>query len=415
MIAKEFLLLLRDRQSLVVLFAMPLVLVVTVSAALRDVYLGLTGSGLEVAVVDRDDSPASRRYLERLEAQAGCDFQAVPARALTAASPGAGGGTGGSADGGADGDGPSASPIPDGFQALVSVPPGFGAELEALAEGRGRGFSTPLAYVYDPALEKVYEQLLVAGLGSALEQSLLGHLTDLLAARGLLPEGAATDVDPAELNLAAPDTGAQVTLPTPLQHTVPAWSLFAMFFIALPLSASLLAERRSGLLRRLRTYPVRPVQLLAAKLLPHWLVNLAQFGLLLVVGAALAGPLDVPALSLGAHPWVLAPVAACVALAATSFGLAVAVVARTDNQASALAAFLTVLMAVSGGVMIPVFVMPGPMQLVAQASPLFWAHQACQDVFLRGADLVDVLPWLLRILAFAAACLGLGAWRFRWE
>ena len=71
---KEFLLLLRDRQSLLVLFAMPLLLVVTVSTALRDVYLGLTSSGMSVAVVDLDDSDGSRRYVEQLLRQPSCAF-----------------------------------------------------------------------------------------------------------------------------------------------------------------------------------------------------------------------------------------------------------------------------------------------------------------------------------------------------
>ena len=43
-------------------------------------------------------------------------------------------------------------------------------------------------------------------------------------------------------------------------------------------------------------------------------------------------------------------------------------------------------MAVFGGIMVPHVVMPLVMKKLAMISPMYWAHQAYLDVFLRDAD-----------------------------
>jgi ABC-2 type transport system permease protein len=43
--------------------------------------------------------------------------------------------------------------------------------------------------------------------------------------------------------------------PTAAQQNVPAWALFGMFFIVVPLSGSLIRERQTGSLLRLMTMP----------------------------------------------------------------------------------------------------------------------------------------------------------------
>ena len=89
---------------------------------------------------------------------------------------------------------------------------------------------------------------------------------------------------------------------------------------------------------------------------------------------------------LGEHPWYLIPVTLIVAASSTGFGVLVASLARSAEQSSTLAATGAVLMGVFGGIMVPHVVMPVVMKKLAMISPMYWAHQAYLDIFLRDAN-----------------------------
>ena len=80
------------------------------------------------------------------------------------------------------------------------------------------------------------------------------------------------------------------------------------------------------------------------------------------------------------------PVTLVVAAATTGFGVLVAALARTPEQSSTLAATGAILMGVFGGIMMPHVVMPLVMKKLAMISPMYWAHQAYLDIFLRDAS-----------------------------
>ena len=118
--------------------------------------------------------------------------------------------------------------------------------------------------------------------------------------------------------------------------------------------------------------------------------------------------------SLGAHPWHLIPVTIVVAVVSTGFGVMIAVLARSPEQSSALAATGAVLMAVFGGIMVPHAVMPVVMKKLAMISPMYWGHQAYLDVFLRDADFSSILPKLAVLTIFALACFYIAGRKVKW-
>src|SRR5262249_36996855 len=144
------------------------------------------------------------------------------------------------------------------------------------------------------------------------------------------PAGDAEDAEPTELLhteaffAAAPEPPEARVVPTPLQQTVPGWSLFAMFFIVVPLSGSFLRERSAGTLRRLHTYPVPRAAIVLGKLLPYLGVNALQFTAMLAIGLFVVPLLGDFRLQLGAHPGHLVAVTLTAAFAATGFGALVA-------------------------------------------------------------------------------------------
>jgi ABC-2 type transport system permease protein len=188
--------------------------------------------------------------------------------------------------------------------------------------------------------------------------------------------------------------------PTAAQQNVPAWALFGMFFIVVPLSGSLIRERQTGTLRRLMTMPVSPLALLTGKLCAYVLVCLVQFALMLGAGCFVLPLLGTSGLVLDHQILTVAPIAIAAALAATGYGIMVGTLAKSYEQASMFGAVSVVIAAALGGIMIPVYVMPRYMQDLSAVSPLAWGLNAFQDVFVRGGNLGTVSREISFLLLF---------------
>jgi ABC-2 type transport system permease protein len=346
---KEWLALSRDVLGLAVLFLMPAAFIVVMSLALSDAFK----EGTRVTDFAVLGSP---QLAERL---AGVGFRAVPAPANEAL---------------------AREQVRRGAIGLVVlVPPQY--------DGTG-----PLTVLADPAIDAL--RLL------AFRQRLLG------AALGIDLERAA--------NVAVEVVGSpRPARPSSVQQNVPAWLIFGMFFVVLPISALFIVERRDGTAARLRSQQVPFSLLLAGKIGPFFVINLLQTVLMLAAGAALVPWLGGEALSLAARWDLLAAVAACTSLAAIGWGLLVAVCARTLEQATVIGGVGNILAAALGGIMVPRFVMPSAMQAVANLSPMAWALDGFHAVMLRQGALADIVLPCAKLLALAAALFAATLWRLR--
>jgi len=195
-------------------------------------------------------------------------------------------------------------------------------------------------------------------------------------------------------------------LPNATQHNVPAWSMFAVFFIVISLAGNMIRERETGCFARLLTMPCPYALYLTGKVLVHLLVCLLQLALLLLTGLYLMPHLGLPPLRLGHDHAALALMCIAVSLSAVGYGLAIGSVARTAQQASIFGAVSVVILAAIGGVWIPTFVMPPLMRTVARISPLNWGLEGFNTLFVRGGGLSDVAPYAAASLVFFAIMLG---------
>ncbi|HDQ03971.1 MAG TPA: ABC transporter permease [Deltaproteobacteria bacterium] len=203
-------------------------------------------------------------------------------------------------------------------------------------------------------------------------------------------------------------------VPSPIQQTVPAYAIFAMFFIAIPMSTGFLKEKNDGTLQRLFTYAVSTDLVALGKTIPYYIINVVQFFLMMVVGVLIAPYFIGTSFHLGENPGYMIPVTLVVAAATTGFGVLVAVLVRTHEQASTMAATGAILMAVLGGIMVPYFAMPVFMKKLAMISPIYWAHQAYLDIFLRDAAFSVILPKLIVLTLFAGICFYIAGRRVKW-
>jgi len=364
LVKKEILILLRDKQTILLLFIMPMALIFFMTLALKGVYSDKI-SGRQIQTVIENESKSakanlleekirSHKLIEPVHRPPGMDNERI---------------------------------FEDGkAQALVIIPKGFD-------EGE-----RPVEIYFDPVLDTGYK-IAVRSLMTGLTVEVVMGIDNL---------------DGVVANLIVEKIKPNRDIPSPLQQTVPAYAIFAMFFIAIPMSIGFLKEKNDGTLQRLFTYPVSASAVALGKIVPYYIINIVQFLLMMLVGVFLAPHIFGLAFQLGDHPWYLIPVTLAAAAATTGFGVLVASLARTPEQSSTLAATGAILMGVLGGIMVPYFVMPAVMKKLALASPMYWAHQAYLDVFLRDAAFGLILPKLLVLTGFAGICFYIAGRRVRW-
>jgi len=376
---KEVLALSRDILGLAVLFLMPAAFIVVMSLALSDVFKGGAARQTEFAVMAADPKLADRL----VRALSGDGFRAAPAPADEAAArDGVRGGT------------PSL---------VLVVPRDFERALGAPLDGK----RTPpgLTLLADPRLPPT--QLL------AFRQRVLGVALGLRVAATMRRAGIAANADAFDLKRAVTlsvETIGGTGRPSSVQQNVPAWLIFGMFFVVMPISSLFVVERREGTLARLVSLRVPFSMLLLGKVGPYFVVNLAQAALMLLAGRTLVPWFGGETLALPARWDLLAAVTACTSFAAIGWGLFVAVCSRTLEQATVIGGVGNILAAAVGGIMVPRFVMPEAMQKLSEASPMAWALDGFHAVILRNGGASDIAAPCVKLLALAAALLAAALW-----
>ena len=193
-------------------------------------------------------------------------------------------------------------------------------------------------------------------------------------------------------------------LPNSVQHNVPAWALFAIFFIVIPLSSNIVKEKLQGTGLRVFTSPQPYSFFLLGKIITYLIISVLQFILMLLVGLYFFPLLGLPALDISGKLLLLLFVAMASGLSAISIGILLGTLASTQEQSAPLGATLTVILAAIGGIWVPVFAMPHIMQIISKISPMHWALQAFYDILLRDGNFLLILPKVSLLLGFSIVC-----------
>lgn len=367
LIRKEIIALLRDVHGLAALFVMPVLFIVVMSLALRDLYSAPERS-LRYAIADQDGGDLARSLRRAWQADHGAP-EPLPA------------------------DWPQA--LQGGrLKYVLVLAVGLSAELAA------------------PKLPTAARIRLLAEPGA--DANLLNALrAQIGATAGEVKARAAL----AAMGAPAPPAGASTLAlvqverfashgprPSAVQQNVPAWLVFGMFFVVASSASLLVQERSTGTLARLFSLGVPRRTVLLAKALPYFGVNAVQAALMIAVGVWVMPLLGGEALTLAGINWpALVVVLAAIGLAAVGMSLALACTVRSHAQAAAIGPIINVLLAAVGGIMVPKFVMPAFMQRLAELSPMNWGLEALLDVLVRSGGLASTLPEVLRLVGFAVA------------
>jgi ABC-2 type transport system permease protein len=180
-----------------------------------------------------------------------------------------------------------------------------------------------------------------------------------------------------------------------------------MLMTALMTSMAIVREYEHGTIEQLIVTPVRPIELLAGKLVPYVVIGYLDILLITVVAT---GWFRVP---INGSPLLLFVVAGPFLLATLGMGILTSTVARTQQQSMMLSFFLIIPNILLSGFMFPVENMPVPAQFVTYLIPARYFLSMVRSIFLKGT----VWPTLLRdtasLLVLGAIILGLAVWRYR--
>ncbi|HWT15555.1 MAG TPA: ABC transporter permease [Patescibacteria group bacterium] len=167
---------------------------------------------------------------------------------------------------------------------------------------------------------------------------------------------------------------------------------------------SLVLERMQGTWNRLRSAPLSAGSILLGKALACFVVMCASLLLMSVVGAAVFGvvPHSVPMLLLAF---------ASAAIAFTGLMMMLASLGRSVQTASGAAWAVMMPLAMVGGAMIPLFIMPPWMLQLSNLSPVKWAVIGIEGATWRGFSFAEMMTPVAILLATGVVCGGLGAWR----
>ncbi|MDR1730015.1 MAG: ABC transporter permease [Prevotellaceae bacterium] len=193
-------------------------------------------------------------------------------------------------------------------------------------------------------------------------------------------------------------------IPNSVQHNVPAWGMFAVFFIVISLSGNIIKEREDGSFTRLLTMPCPYWLYLLSKIIVYLAVCLLQLTLMFIMGKYVLPMLGLPALTMGHSVLALVLMSVSASLAAIGYGIAIGKIATSNQQAAIFGSISVVILAAIGGVWIPTFVMPYVMQIISKLSPLNWGLSGFYGIFVRDGNWYSVLPESIALLLFFVIC-----------
>lgn len=402
-IYKEVLLLKRDFGGLVILFVMPLVLIITITLIQDSTFKSVTDAKIPIILVDNDKAEVSKTIQDNLNESGSFELISSENNVLLNEEQ--------AKEAVFKGKYQLAIIIPEklteGLQEKVNqnvnkIVSQFGIEdSTAFANKNDIVTSKEVRLYFDPATQLSFKN----GVKNAIDR-MISQIETQSIYKTFQEELGEGDEPIFEQNNfivfkeIVPKVNNEEVIPNSVQHNVPAWALFAIFFIVVPLSINLVKEKSQGTHVRLLTNPVPYSIVILGKTITYLAICYIQFLLMVAVGIYLFPYLDLPVLDISDKFILMSLVAIFSGLAAVGFGIVLGTIAKTQEQSAPFGATSVVILAAIGGVWVPVFAMPKIMQYVSHISPMNWGLNAFYDVILRNGNLLDILPELIYLFLF---------------
>lgn len=400
-IVKDVRVLLRDKVGILLMFIMPVALVIVVTSIQNSTFELMNKNKLVLLVSNQDTGKLSPQLIQSINNIGMFRVQELPK--------------------GSDSAAVNAKLHDKVAELAIIIPPDFSAKVGARAKASANkalksfglegdsvktniSASDPINMYYNPVLQEQLRLSVQGGLKSALQiVESRETLRDLYMSINDKPLPAKLENEmlssKTEINQVPVSRNGNRLIPNATQHNVPAWTIFAMFFIVMSLGGSVVREKVSGSFIRLKTMPTNYLIGLLSKQITYLGVTMIQALVIFAIGVWLFPLMNLPALNIPADITGLILVTVLTGWCAVSYAICIGVFAKTQEQANGFGAVSIVILAAIGGLMVPSYVVSGPMKALVNFSPLHWCIEAYYDLFLQGGKLGDVIANIIPLIA----------------
>lgn len=402
-IKKELLLQIRDIGGVIILFVMPMVLLITITMVQKGSFDSITGTRIPLLLVDNDKGEIAQTVREELGKTGSFEVVEKISKASFSEKEA------------------KEAVFRGDYQLAIVLPEHLSSDLSLQIKRNVDKIMSEFNYTevdssktetavilekdvnlyFDPATQSSFKTAIKSSIDKLIATIEKDKVYKVFQEElGVSENTAFSQKEMLQYQEIGPDEEGAQLKPSAVQHNVPAWSLFAIFFIIVPLSINIVKEKSQGTMVRLITNPVPYGLFLLGKTFTYLVISLIQFYLMLLVGMYLFPVLDLPPFEVGNNFVQLSTMALFAGLAAIGVGILLGTIATTQEQSAPFGATFVVILAAIGGVWVPVFVMPPIMQTVSMISPMNWALSGFYDILLRQGQWGAILPKIILLFLF---------------
>jgi ABC-2 type transport system permease protein len=389
---KDFLLLLRDSTSLLLLFFLPIVMVVLITSIQIAAFDLINKDKINLLFVNNDKGIEAKKFQQKIESFGRFHVIEVKGEQATFEIL-------------KKYNAYVALEIPQNFSLLIMNYNfkqtqgmlqlfGMADTLTNTGNSLQKNDRINVKLVFDPVMKEDFKSTITQALNSIIQlqdsETLIASMhkeingTDIPLSNSVVSKSSITFVEY--------DSTSTRQLPNATQHNIPAWTLFAMFFMVVSLGSTIVKEKTTGSFLRLQLMPTPFYYSIVSKCLIYFLLACFQIGLLIAIGFYLFPMIDLPQLNLDVDLIKLMTVIVVTSLCAIFYSICIGLFANSVEQSNGFGSISVVILSALGGVMVPSFAMPTSMHLVMKLSPIYWSLNAFYDVFLTTSSWQDL--WL---------------------
>jgi len=363
---KEFLLIIRNLHALIVLFVMPTVFIIIMTLALQNTYANKYDVKLSVLLSSETPSLALESFVQTLNSNTFFTFTFTQTTPVV-----------------------EEALYHQKYDFVLTLSNDFTEKL-----GKSRDVSMALFSRSDISYQQV--AFLKQFLSAKLSEMVIGNL---LKMQGIKTQNALNFEEIISNTYVLKDKNT--TTVTSVQHSVPSWLIFSMFFILIPISNTFINEKNFGTIDKIRSINVSLSTMMMGKFIPYFVMNQLQVFGMILVGMYLIPLLGGDSLVINGSIFLLMLVSFVVSIAAISFALTIATLSNSSEMATILGGTSNIILAAIGGIMVPKVVMPKFMQDVSEISPMSWALDCFLDIIVKGGSFGDIQFNVMKLLLFA--------------
>jgi ABC-2 type transport system permease protein len=386
--AKDLKIVLRDRNALVLMFILPMIITSVAGLALGGEFE--QHIQIDILVVDLDNGDISKALVEFLEE---IDVLDVDMESNEFA---------------------AIQRVKDQqYGRLIIIPRGF-------TESVMKGQLNELQIIVDPTedSENTVVEKIVEGYANRISTNVVAIKTVASYGVPVYDEEQIRDIADVASQFAEPPP-VQVTTEkitsdlgefSPFIQYVPGFAVMFLLFTTIQVgSVSLLKEQESGTLRRLVTAPISRAEIIGGKIASTFFRGFVQLTVLIIFGHMAFD------LNLGSDIVALLILISAITLATTGLGMLVAVLVNTKDQADSVSSLLVLTMSAIGGSWWPLSIEPQFMRDLAHFTITAWAMDGFYDLLYFDLGLGGIWKELGMLLLMTLIYFGIAIHRFRFE